>query len=134
VDFYGSNNGIYLNIWSFRIRHIEHIFFGGYQYNTKKPKGLIFEGGIFYSRTVQQEIELLGNTINIWERKYGNARFNELGVFVGIQYKRPIADQLDLGIQSRLFYEFTANILAQVTLTPTLTYHFSKSKKKSAKS
>jgi hypothetical protein len=134
VDFYGSNNGIFLDIMSFRIRHIEHIFFGGYQYHINKPKGLIFEGGIFYSRTIQQEIELFGNSINIWERKYGNARLNELGVFAGIQYKRPIADQLDLGIQSRLFYEFTSNILSQITLTPTLTYHFRKSTRKTTKS
>jgi hypothetical protein len=92
-----------------------------------KPKGLIIEGGAFYSRTVQQEIEIIGADINIWERKFSNANLNELGAYLGIAYRYPIDRHFELGIQSRIFYEISSQILAQVTLTPTLTYRFGKS-------
>lgn len=55
---------------------------------------------------------------------------NELGVYVGFQYSRKINTHFNIGVQSRLFYEVTTGILSQVTLTPTLTYQFSKSKRK----
>jgi hypothetical protein len=29
VNFYGSANNIYLDIWDFTIRHTEHIFYAG---------------------------------------------------------------------------------------------------------
>jgi hypothetical protein len=131
VDLYGTNNNITLNIWSFTIRHTEHIFYAGYEHNLfKQTPGLSIQGGIYYVKPVQQEIELYDNSINIWERKQSNARLNELGVYIGFQYSRKIDTHFDLGVQSRLFYEVTSGILSQVTLTPTLTYHFSKSKRK----
>jgi hypothetical protein len=131
VDFYGANNNIELYIQSFNISHKEHIFYAGYERNLFKryPEWKV-QGGIYYVKFAQQEIELLGNSINIWERNQRNAGLNELGVFIGFQYSRKIDTHFDLGLQSRLFYEFTSNTLEQVTLTPTLTYHFSKSKRK----
>jgi hypothetical protein len=130
VDFYGINNGISLDIISFNIRHNEHIFYGGYERSLfKRNPGLKIQGGIYYVVPVQQEIELIGNSINIWERSK-DFGFEELGVFIGFQYSRKIDTHFELGIQSRLFYEFTSNIFSQVTLNPTLTYHFSKPKNK----
>ena len=131
VDFNGTNNGITLDIMSFNIRHIENIFYGGYELSLfKNSPGFRIQGGVYYVMQSQQEIEIVGNSIYIWERNKANAGFNELGVFIGIQYSRKIDTHFELGIQSRLFYEFTSNILSQVTLTPTLTYHFSKRKAK----
>ena len=130
VDFYGVNSGISLDIISFNIRHNEHIFYAGYERSLfKRNPGLKIQGGIYYVVPVQQEIELIGNSINIWERSK-DFGFEELGVFIGFQYSRKIDTHFELGIQSRLFYEFTSNIFSQVTLTPTLTYHFPKSKAK----
>ncbi len=130
VDFYGVNSGISLDIISFNIRHNEHIFYAGYERSLfKRNPGLKMQGGIYYVVPVQQEIELIGNSINIWERSK-DFGFEELGIFIGFHYSRKIDTHFELGIQSRLFYEFTANIFSQVTLTPTLTYHFSKHKTK----
>lgn len=70
VDYYGTNNNITLDIWSFTIRHTEHIFYAGYEQSLlRKCPGLIMQGGIYYVKPVQQEIELVDNSINIWERK-----------------------------------------------------------------
>jgi hypothetical protein len=130
VDFYGVNSGISLDIISFNIRHNEHIFYAGYERSLlKRTPELKIQGGVYYVVPVQQEIELIGNSINIWERSK-NFGLEELGVFIGFQYSRKIDTHFELGIQSRLFYEFTSNIFSQVTLTPTLTYHFSKPKAK----
>ena len=134
IDFTGSNNGINLSIWSFTTRDIFNVFYLGYGFNFKKIKGLQIQGSFFYIRPILQDIELTDNQINIWERKFSNANFNELGIFIGLHYKRPILSNLELGIQSRLLYEVTSNLLNQITLTPTLTYHFQKSTKKTAKS
>jgi len=130
VDFYGTNNGISLDIINFNIRHIEHIFYAGYERSLfKRNPGFKIQGGIYYVVPKQQEIELIGNSINIWERSK-NFGLEELGIFIGFQYSRKIDTHFELGIQTRLFYEFTSNIFSQVTLTPTLTYHFSKTKTK----
>lgn len=131
ADFYGTNNNITLNIWSFTIRHTEHIYYAGYEHNLfKHNPGLRLQVGIYYVKPVQQEIEVTNNSINIWERKKSNAHLNDLGVYLGFQYSRKIDTHFDLGVQSRIFYEVTTGILSQVTLTPTLAYHFSKSKRK----
>jgi hypothetical protein len=131
VDFNGTNNNITLDIMSFNIRHNEHIFYAGYERNLfKRVPGVNIQGGLYYVRLAQQEIELLGNSIYIWEQNTSNSGFNELGVFIGLQYSRKIDTHFELGIQSRLFYEFTSDILSQITLTPTLTYNFQKRKPK----
>jgi hypothetical protein len=130
VDFYGVNNNIELYIQSFNIRHKEHIFYTGYERNLfRRHPDWKIQGGIYYVKLAQQEIELLGNSIYIRELNTKNAGFNELGIFIGFQYSHAIDTHFDLGVQSRLFYEITTGILSQVTLTPTLTYHFSKSKR-----
>jgi hypothetical protein len=131
VDFFGTNNNISLDIWSFTIRHTEHIYYAGYEYNLLRHNvGLRLQGGGYYVKPVQQEIELTSNRINIWERKKSNTHLNDLGVYMGVQYSHAIDTHFDLGVQSRIFYEVTTGILSQVTLTPTLIYHFSKSKRK----
>jgi hypothetical protein len=81
VDFYGTNNNITLYILSFTIRHTEHIYYAGYEWSLiKRNPGFKIQGGIYYVNLVQQEIELLGNSINIWERNTRNAGLNDLGV------------------------------------------------------
>lgn len=131
VNFFGTNNGILLDIMDFTLRHNEYIFYAGYERSLfKNNKDFKIQGGIYYVRFVMQEIELIDNSINIWERNKANAGMNELGIFIGFQYSRKIDTHFELGIQSRLFYVVTAVFLDQVTLTPTLTYHFSKPKTK----
>ena len=135
VNYDGPFNGIYLQIRDFNIRHINNIFQVYYERNMfKKIEGLDFQLGIFYIRTVQQEIELANyaNSIYIWERNFSNARLNELGAFFGVHYSKKIDTKFELGIQSRIYYAISTDILELITLTPTLTYHFSKSKKKKA--
>ena len=131
VNFNGTNNGITLYIMDFTIRHIENIFYGGYERNLfKRNPEFKIQGGLYYVLLAQQDIEILFNSISIGEYNKRNAGFHELGIFLGLQYSRKIDTHFELGIQSRLFYEFTSNIFSQVTLTPTLMYHFSKSKAK----
>jgi len=131
VNFFGTNNGISLDIMDFTLRHKEHIFYAGYERSLfKHNPAFKIQGGIYYVRFAMQEIELINNSINIWERNKVNAGMNELGVFMGIQYSRKIDTHFELGIQSRIFYVVTAVFLDQITLTPTLTYHFSKTKTK----
>jgi hypothetical protein len=131
VNFSGTNNGISLYIMDFTLRHKEHIFYAGYERSLfKRNPAFKMQGGVYYVRFAMQEIELLGNSINIWERNTENAGMNELGVFVGFQYSCKIDTHFELGIQSRVFYVVTAVFMDQITLTPTLTYHFSKSKNK----
>ncbi len=130
-----SVNAVQVDIYYFTLRHLENIFHAGYAYQfSKRNTGFRAEIGLFYSRQIQQSIDLFSSTVRIAEAKYNPGRFNELGAFIGIQYAKRIDTKFDLGIQSRLFYEFTSNILSQITLTPTLTYHFRKSKRKTTKS
>jgi hypothetical protein len=133
INYDDSFNSIYLRIMDFNIRHIENIFQFYYERNVfKKIKGLDFQIGIFYTRTIQQEIELANyaNSIFLDERNFKNSRLNELGAFFGVHYSKQIDTKFELGIQSRIYYEISSDILAQITLTPTLTYHFSKPKAK----
>jgi hypothetical protein len=131
VSYSENFNYVQLLIKDFTIRHLENIFHFSYKRVLfKKIAGLRGEIGIFYSRTIQQEIDILPNVIVFQERKFSNANFNEGGAFIGLQYAKKIDTHFELGIQSRLFYEISSDILAQITLTPTLAYHFAKSKKK----
>lgn len=132
VVTYSENFGnVQLLINDFTIRHLENIFHFSYKRVLfKKIINLKGELGIFYSRTIQQEIDIYPNVIVFQERKFSNANFNEGGAFIGLQYSKLIDKHFELGIQSRLFYEISSDILAQITFTPTLTYHFSKLKNK----
>jgi len=118
-------------IRDFSIRHFENIFYLGYErVFSKKQPFLFFQFGIFYSRTQQQEIDIYSTSVIFDERNFSNSRLEEGGAYIGLHYSRKIDTHFELGIQSRLFYEISSNILAQITLTPTLTYHFSKPKAK----
>lgn len=124
-----NNYQVYINY--FTIRHMENIFHFGYsQQLFRKAPGFRGEIGLFYSRQIQQSIDLFNSTVIIAEAKFNPGGLNELGAFIGFQYARKIDTKFELGIQSRFFYEITSNIFSQITLTPTLTYHFTKSKKK----
>jgi hypothetical protein len=129
VNFNATQNGIDINTNDWTIRHRENKFYVGYERQIlERVRGLNMVGGIFYSTYKQQEIELAGNYALYWERTWKNARLNDAGVYAGLHYERNIDTHFKLGIQSRLYFNVTSVIFEQMTLTPTLTYTFSKKK------
>lgn len=129
VNVNTGQNGIYVLVIDWTITHRENKFYAGYERQlSKKLPGLNGVFGLYYGTVKQQEIAFEGNTAMFWERGWKNAGLNDAGVFAGLHFERNIDTHFKLGIQSRLYFNVTAVIFEQMTLTPTLTYTFSKKK------
>jgi hypothetical protein len=119
------DNGSNVLIKFFDISHINHFYQLAFETSpSKKLKDLRIQGGFFYLRTEQQEVEVspLGGLFE--QRDFKNYKLEEGGMFVGIQYSKRIDTKFDLGIRARVYYTISTNRFEAVTLTPTLTYHF----------
>ncbi len=120
-------NGVEYFIDDFNIRHTNQFFQLGYEYtlDTKKTKW-IFSGGLLYLLSNQQEINISGRPSGIYirERNYKSYGLEEGGAFMGIQHAWSIDKHFDLGIRSKVFFLVSTGTFEAITLTPTLTYHF----------
>lgn len=122
VDY---NNGVNGAIQNFNISHT-NLFYQLYYEKAvfKKLNNLRFQGGIFYLRMNQQEIDASPGGIFAEERDFENNKLEEGGVFAGVHYFKKIDTKFDIGIRTRLYYLVSTNTLEAITLTPTLTYRF----------
>lgn len=124
-----NSSGVSIILEDWTIRHRQNSFYLGYEREiTKKLKGLNALVGLFYATFKQEEITIASGNAEFYERNLQNAGLNDAGVFVGLHFERNIDPHVKLGIQSRLYYNVTAPTFEQMTLTPTLTYTFSKKK------
>ena len=122
VDY---NNGVNGAIQNFNISHVNLFYQLFYEKAVfKKINNLRFQGGLFYLRMNQQEIDASPGGIFAEERDFENNKLEEGGVFVGAHYFKKIDTKFDIGIKTRLYYTASTNSLEAITLTPTLTYHF----------
>jgi hypothetical protein len=130
-SFTGTMNGVTVWIWDFTLQHRENYFYAGYERQLlKNRKGLRWQFAVFYERPQQQEIEIMDNNVNIWERSFNNAKLNEIGAFVGLHQSWRLDPHFTIGIQARFFYILTALYASEITLTPTITYNFDRRKGK----
>ncbi|MEN9599887.1 MAG: hypothetical protein RL596_2206 [Bacteroidota bacterium] len=125
VDYFTSINGFGVYIRDFDITHLNHFFEIFYQRKfSKKLPFLKYEIGLFYLRPQQQEVEVSFSGAGFEQRNFKNAKLEEGGAFVGIQFSKMIDTKFELGIKSRVYYLISTNSLETITLTPTLAYHF----------
>ncbi|MGZ8544597.1 MAG: hypothetical protein ACXWV0_04840 [Flavisolibacter sp.] len=127
INFDGTVSGVDVIIRDFQIRHINNFYqlFYDRSFSRKLP-ALHYQGGIFYLRMAQQELEIANfmNAVNMDERNYKNSRLEEGGVFAGLHFSKYIDKKFELGIKSRVYFLASTGTFEAVTLTPTLTYHF----------
>lgn len=116
---YNSQN---ISIVDFNISHTNYFF--QFFYERKTFKDIHVQGGLFYLRSNQQEIDASPFGVGLEERNYKNSKLEEGGVFLGFHYSKKIDTKFDLGIKSRVYYLLSTSSFEAVTLTPTLTYHF----------
>jgi hypothetical protein len=118
-------NGINATILYFDISHINHFYQLVYERAfSKRNNALNFNGGIFYLRMKQQEVEVSPAGVLFEERDFRHYNLEEGGVFAGLHYSKYIDKKLELGIRSRFYFLISTGEPEAITLTPTLTYHF----------
>ncbi len=124
-----NSGGVNIVLEDWTIRHRQNSFYLGYEREiAKKLKGLNALMGLYYATYKQEEITITSGNAQFIERNFQNAELNDAGVFVGLHFERNIDPHVKLGIQSRFYFNVTSAIFEQMTLTPTLTYTFSKKK------
>jgi hypothetical protein len=127
INYSERINGTFFVIDNFHIRHTNYFYQLGYEYSipTKKSKWIL-GAGLVYARMQQQEIDISGTPpgIVLDERNYKSNGLEEGGFYAGIQHAWPIDKHFELGIRTKIFYLASVNTLESITLTPTLTYHF----------
>ncbi len=122
-----NSSGVNIIVENWTIRHRQNSFYLGYEREiSKKLKGLNALMGLYYATYKQEEITITSGNAVFFERNLQNAGFNDAGAFVGLHFERNIDPHVKLGIQSRLYFNVTSAMFEQMTLTPTLTYTFSK--------
>jgi hypothetical protein len=129
INFNETIDGVNLTIAEFPIRHTNHFYQLLYERQlTKKAPGISYHAGLFYLRMNQQEIEVANyaNSILLEERNFKNGKLEEGGVCTGIQYSKFIDTKFELGIKTRVYFLLSTSTFEAITLTPTLTYHFSR--------
>jgi len=129
INYSQNASGVNVIIEDFTISSKENKFYVGFEREiSRKIRGLNALVGAFYSTYEDESIQVGLRDVNVYERNVHNAGFNDLGAFVGLHYERKIDTHFKFGIQSRVYFNITAVYFEQVTLTPTLTYTFSKKK------
>lgn len=135
-NYAGNVNGVDVYINDFRLKHIDKIISIGYGYKLKdKNSSWKAEGGLILLYDVKQSISLKNwdNSILINESNFKNANSVEGGIFLGGSWAIQIDTKFELGLQARGYYLISVQTFEMVTLSPTLTYHFAKSKQSFAK-
>jgi hypothetical protein len=124
-SFQGTRNGVNVWIWDFTVQHRQNYFYLAYERQLlKKLPGFRVQVALAYIRPQQQEIEIINNDVNIWERKQKNAKLNDVGAFIGFNRSWKIDTHFTFGIQVRYYQNLTSWMAEEITLTPALTYHF----------
>ncbi len=119
------NNGINATIQYFNITHTNNFYQLSYEQSfSKKLRNIKIDGGLFYLRMNQQEIDASPSGVFLEERNFKHNKLEEGGVFLGLHYSKKIDTKFDLGIKSRVYYLISTSSFEAITLTPTLTYHF----------
>ncbi|HMT75895.1 MAG TPA: hypothetical protein PKA77_17610 [Chitinophagaceae bacterium] len=118
-------NNFEVAIQYFNIRHINKFWQLYYERRLQQKKNCISaEGGLFYLRSNQQELDASIYGINFEERGFEHYKLEEAGVFFGAQFSRKIDTKFYLGIKTRVYYTVSTGSLEAITLTPTLSYNF----------
>lgn len=118
-------NNFGVAIQYFDIRHINKFWQFYYERRLQQKKNCISaEGGLFYLRSNQQELEVSIYGIIFEERGFAHYKLEEAGVFLGAQFSRKIDTKFNLGIKTRVYYLVSTGSLEAITLTPTLSYNF----------
>lgn len=119
------NNGINASIANFNITHVNHFYQLFYETSlSKKSNNVKLQGGIFYLRMNQQEIDASPRGVSFEERDFEHNKLEEGGVFLGLHYLKKIDTKFHAGLKFRVYYLVSTSTLEAITLTPTLTYSF----------
>lgn len=136
-NYAGNVNGIDIYINDFRLRHLNRIFSAGYGYRINPRKSIWkIDGGLTLIYDVSQTLsfENWDNLISLDENNYKNSNAVQGGVFLGGSWATKIDTKFDLGLQVRGYYLISTESFECLTLSPTLTYHFLKSRRSNQKS
>lgn len=119
------DNGSNVLIKYFDIHHINHFFQLSFERSlTKKLCNIRWQGGIYYIRSIQQEVDVSPSGALFLQRDFKNNGLEEAGVFIGAHYLKSIDTKFDIGVRTRAYYTVSTASFEAIALTPTLTYHF----------
>mgnify|MGYP006283402261 CR=1 FL=1 len=120
-------NGSPIFVRDIVLRHRNHFVSLTYRRSLNKKNNFYVHLGINYLRHNQAEINIAisSNFVEIRERNYDNANFEEGGFVVGLEKYLYKSGQFELGIQSKLFL-LTSNpdLVETLTLVPILRFNF----------
>lgn len=109
----------------FDIRHINHFWQIFYERRFQKNKNTFSaEGGVFYLRSKQQELDVSNYGIIIEERDFAHYKLEEAGVLGGLQFSRKIDTKFNFGIKTKVYFLVSTGSMEAISITPTLSYNF----------
>ena len=128
VNFLPNNIPIYVE--DFRIRNFYNFYQMLVQKNLERKNHIFsISTGIYYQSVAWQDIGASIYGLGLEERNFKNSGLEDAGAFLGFQYSRKIDTHFYLGIKSRIYSTISASAsIDGITLTPSLTYRFAKSK------
>lgn len=90
----------------------------------KITKGFSLEGGAYYLRSAQQEVDISPFSAAFEERNFKNSRLEELGAVIGFQYKQKVDAHLYFGLRTRFYFTLSTGAPELIAFTPILAYQF----------
>lgn len=90
----------------------------------KIAEGFSLEGGAYYLRSLQQEVDISALSASFEERNFKNSRLEELGAIIGFQYQQKVDAHFYIGLRTRFYFTISTGAPELIAFTPTLSYHF----------
>lgn len=102
------------------IHHRDYIWFAGITKKFEQKNQILSPGiGIFYSRSKQEEVQIIyPNSYLFQERNFKNSRLEEAGVYAELAYEYKFQTKVNLGIKTQFYFTISTGSPESLTLFP----------------